>query len=75
MSLGAKSEGNCSVDLNSYNERGMDYPTSFSIRGVGKKDHKGEIIPLFSHILSGIGIENVSYDVTIEPSTNQKPQG
>ncbi len=76
VSLGAKSEDNCAVDISSYNERGVDYPTSFSIYGVGKEERKEKIITLTKpttlifRVLNDSGAENVAYDVTIEPSTD-----
>ena len=76
VSLGAKSDDNCSVDLNSYDARGVDYPASFHIYGVGKEERKEKIITLTKpttlifRVLNDSQAENVAYDVTIEPSTD-----
>ena len=76
VSLGAKSEDNCSVDVTSYDERGVNYPGSFSIFGVGKDARKEKIITLSKpttlifRVLNDSQAENVNYDVTIEPSTD-----
>ena len=76
VSLGAQSEDNCAVDLDSYNERGVAYPISFSIFGVGKEERKEKIITLAKpttlifRVLNDSQADNVAFDVTIEPSTD-----
>lgn len=76
ISLGAKSEDNCAVDLDSYNERGVAYPGSIAIYGVGKEERQEKILTftkpttLIFRVLNDSQAENVAYDVTIEPSTD-----
>lgn len=76
ISLGAKSEDNCSVDLFSLNARGLDYNDSIKIYGVGKEDRKEEIITLTKpttlifRVQNDSGANAVAYDVTIEKSTD-----
>ena len=77
ISLGAKTkEGSCYAWMDSFNARGVDYPDSISIFGVGKDDRKEKIITLVKpttlifRVTNGAGGNPITYDVTIEPSTD-----
>ena len=75
VSLGAKSDDNCAVDISSYNARGVADAASFNIYGVGKEERKEKIITLTKpttlifRVLNDSQAENVAFDVTIEPAT------
>ncbi len=81
ISLGAKAEGDatrCYVSMNSLSARGVDYSGSIAIYGVGHEERQEKIVTfkspttlIFRVLNEGAADTNtISYDITIEPSTD-----